>query len=196
MVLNDGVFGNDGLIEARAGGQVIVSTNATLTNNGQIRGGGTFTATTLSITDTGSLLPGDSANANGTGASTVGLLSITGGLTLANNTSLQFQLGAPGVVGAGTAYDTVAASGALTLDGVLNVADLPGFGPGLYRLFTFAPNTLTDNSLSMGTLPGGYTYNLLPNAAAGTFDLQVVPEPATLGVMGLLALAGLSRRRR
>ncbi len=196
LVLNEGVFQNDGRMEARAGAQIIINSNAILTNNGEIRGGGTYVATTLGLTGAAALLPGDSVNADGTGASTVGALGVTGAMALTNATAIDLQMGTPGLAGAGTAYDTVNLSGALTLDGVLNVTDLPGFGPGTYRLFTFAGGGLTDNGLALGSMPGGYTYNIIADNAGGFVNLQVVPEPTSLGLLGLVGFAGLARRRR
>ena len=44
--------------------------------------------------------------------------------------------------------------GNLTLAGRLNINDMGGFGPGLYRLFNY-DGTLIDKGLKLGTVPGG-----------------------------------------
>ena len=45
-------------------------------------------------------------------------------------------------------------TGNLTLDGILNVEDLGGFGVGLSRIFDYG-GVLTDNGLDVGTTPAG-----------------------------------------
>ena len=72
-------------------------------------------------------------------------------LTLASGSILNVTLGAPGSV---TPLFAVGAN--LTLDGTLNITNAAGFGPGLYRLITYA-GALTDNTLDIGTVPGGTT---------------------------------------
>lgn len=57
-----------------------------------------------------------------------------------------------GVSGAPTLFKI---NGNLTLDGTLDVEDIGGFGPGVYRLFDYG-GTLTDNGLDIGSAPEGY----------------------------------------
>lgn len=154
---------NSGLIEARSGRSVVLGTAVTGTLGGSIRGAGTFTGT-LALGTAATLEPGDSANDNGTGASTAGTLGVTGSLALASTTALNYQLGA---VGSGS--DTATVSGALTLDGVINVSALSGFGAGTYRIFT--AGSITNNGLTVGTMPSGYTGSIV--VGAGTVDLVV-----------------------
>ena len=186
-------FTNEGLIESRITSNVSIDV-ATVTLNGTIRGSGTFTSTTLSLTDNATLEPGDSANANGTGASTVGLLSVDGDLALSNLTTLNFQLGDD--ANAGTTFDSIDITGTLTLDGELNIEALTGFGVGTYRLFTFASGNLIDNDLVLANLPVGFLYNLDANNAGGYVDLTVIPEPASLLLIGLGGMLLVSRRTR
>jgi fibronectin-binding autotransporter adhesin len=47
---------------------------------------------------------------------------------------LDYELGQAGVVGGGV-NDLTGVTGELTLDGTLNITDIGGFGPGVYRLF-------------------------------------------------------------
>ena len=46
-------------------------------------------------------------------------------------------------------------NGDLVLDGTLDVEDVGGFDPGIYRLFDYG-GTLTDNGLEIGAVPSGY----------------------------------------
>ncbi|MDF3129060.1 PEP-CTERM sorting domain-containing protein [Kiritimatiellaeota bacterium B1221] len=188
------IFTNNGLLEARSGSGMNLLATSTL--NGTIAGGGTYTATTLSLTGSATLAAGDLSNADGTGSSTVGSLDVTGDLAFADTTIMNFQLGDNSA--AGISFDTVNATGALTLDGVLNVEDLAGFGVGTYRLFTFSAGNLTDNGVTLGSTPGAYTYSLDADNAGGFVDLTVIPEPSTFvmlfGSFGLLYLLRKKRR--
>ncbi|TCT06769.1 autotransporter domain-containing protein [Aquabacter spiritensis] len=47
-----------------------------------------------------------------------------------------------------------------TVNGTLNITDLPGYGVGVYRVFS-SPGDLTDNGLVLGTLVSGDYYNTL-----------------------------------
>jgi VCBS repeat-containing protein len=66
--------------------------------------------------------------------------------------------------------DKVAITGNLTLDGSLNISPLAGFTNGTYTLMTYG-GTLTDNGLTVGSAPAGYTYQI--NAAGGVVQLVV-----------------------
>ena len=93
--------------------------------------------------------------APGQGAGTL----TTGALTLDSGSLLDYDLGTSGVVGGGT-NDLLEVHGNLVLDGSLNVTDIGGFGAGVYRLIDYT-GTLTDNTLDLGTLPGGTNANNL-----------------------------------
>ena len=69
-------------------------------------------------------------------------------LTLDAGSSINVALGAPG--GAGV----FKVNGNLVLDGTLNVTDAGGFGGGIYRVFDYG-GALSDNGLTVGTLPSG-----------------------------------------
>lgn len=185
-----------GLLEARAGSSLTIGTQTTGAIAGDVRGGGTIVATNLSLATSASLTPGNSVNVTGVGASSVGTLTLNGGLILAEDTALNFQLGADDT--AGTTYDSVNVVNALTLNGVLNVAALTGFDVGTYRLFTYSSETaLLGSGLSLGIMPEGYSY-AFDTATAGAVNLVVteVPEPAAAGLMALGLFASLGRRRR
>src|SRR5690606_32078715 len=69
-------------------------------------------------------------------------------LVLNDGSVLEYELG--------DMSDSIEVAGDLTLDGVLNVTDAGGFGPGVYHLITYG-GALTDNQLELGTLPDDVT---------------------------------------
>lgn len=69
-------------------------------------------------------------------------------LELDSGSIIDVSLGVPGT----TALFDVTTD--LTLDGTLNISDVGGFGPGLYRLFDYG-GSLDDQGLDIGTVPGG-----------------------------------------
>ena len=73
-------------------------------------------------------------------------LNIGGDLTLANTSQVNVALG-------GTSTQALFNVGAaLTLDGTLNISSQGGFGAGSYRVIDYQ-GTLTDNGMTLGTLP-------------------------------------------
>ncbi|QLF94660.1 autotransporter-associated beta strand repeat-containing protein [Pseudomonas sp. ABC1] len=112
---------------------VNVASGASLTG----LGGATFDST-VNVADGGSL------------GLASGNTMITGALNLSANSILAASLGAP-VDGA---PGLLRVNGNLVLDGKLDVTDIGGFGMGVYRLIDYT-GTLTDNGLSVGTIPGG-----------------------------------------
>jgi len=87
-----------------------------------------------------------------------GKLSI-GSLSLANSSSLLFDLG--------TASDTIAVSGDLTLDGTINLSPSAGFASGSYTVITCA-GILTNDTVAIGTVPAGKGCRLSVTAHAVT----------------------------
>ncbi|KQZ73892.1 hypothetical protein ASE06_16385 [Sphingopyxis sp. Root214] len=120
-------------------GRTSVASGATLGGTGTIGGD-------MTLADGATLAPG---------AGGVGTLTIGGNLSLASGTRLAFELGEAGVAG-GALNDLVNVGGNLTLDGTIDVAAPAGgaFDVGVYRLFNYG-GALTDNGLSLGTLPAG-----------------------------------------
>lgn len=137
---------------------VTVASGATLSGAGTIAGG-------VTVEDGGILAPGASA-----GTLTVGALNLSGGSVL------DYELGTAGVIGGGV-NDLIVVNGNLVLDGQLDVTDLGGFGPGVYRLINYG-GALTDNGLDVGSLPVG----------VGATDLFV--QTALANQVNLISSAG------
>ena len=168
------------------GGTVTVSSGATL--------GGTGTINRPVVVNDGAILaPGASP----------GTLTLGAGLALNNASLLNYELGTSGVVGLGV-NDLTVVTGNFTLDGILNVTQLAGFGPqpgglpGIYRLFNYSGGTFTDNGLLIGSLgPNSSGWiGTIDLSTSGQVNLSVIPEPATLGLLALGGLAALRRRPR
>ncbi|TFY90662.1 transporter [Pseudomonas nabeulensis] len=117
-----------------ASSSVAVNSGATLTGTGSLGGA-------VTVADGGHI-----------GLNTGSSLSV-GSLVLGANSNLDVGLGTP-VVGGGSGLLNV--GGDLTLDGNLNVTDVGGFGSGVYTVINYG-GALTDNGLSIGTLPGSLT---------------------------------------
>jgi fibronectin-binding autotransporter adhesin len=123
------------VLTGSVGGDATLSGGATLAGTGSIAG--TLTA--------GSGIVEAGGNA-------VGTLTV-GGLVLGADTVLNYDLGAPGNL---AASDRIQVGGNLTLDGTVNGRNAGGFGTGVYRLFDYG-GSLTDNGLSVGALPAGFS---------------------------------------
>ena len=186
-------FLNYGLVEARTGSFIsfrkLTTTSAskstpatTMILEGTVAGGGQFINNfrPIQLASTATLSPGDLSNDDGTGFSTTGQITFVTNLILNATTALDFQLGRAET--AGVNYDSVAVVGSLTLDGVLNLSTLPGFGNGgTYTIFTCAPGGLTDNGLVLGSLPDGFGEPQLDvDAVAGTVSLFFPPRRTVL----------------
>jgi len=85
------------------------------------------------------------------GVAGAGTLS-TGAITMASTTVLTFGLGDPAV---SATSDRIASTGAITLQGNLDVVALASFGVGTYTLLTYSGSTPTDN-LVVRTMPSGF----------------------------------------
>lgn len=181
-LLVNGTIASTSTSGAAVGG-VNVNANAVLGGTGNVNRLTTFA-------NNSTLAAGDISAA---GADLGGKLSFGAGLILNNSTALRFDLAAPGSL----ADDEVAVVGNFTLDGVLNITDLGGFGVGTYTLFTYSGGTFTNNGLTIGTAPGTYSY-LIDTSTSGAVSLVVaVPEPTTVALLGLgIAFVMLRRRAR
>ncbi len=198
-------------------GTLIISSTGNITSSASTVNGGTLTVNGLAGAVT--------VNSTGTlgGNGTVGALIVNAGGTLApgnspgvlsaasvslNGTTTMELAGNGGV--AGTDFDNVASTGAITYGGALNILSFDGYNIGQaasYSLFTFGSQSgdfasvtvgLTGLTLNTGVWTGtdisgnSYTFSQLD----GT--LIVVPEPATWALLaaGLVLAAAFRRRMR
>ena len=125
--------------QSAAGGLTSVASGATVGGSGVIGGN-------LTVANGATLAPGSGS---------AGALTVNGNLNLGASSTLAYEFGQSNVVG-GPLNDLTTVHGNLTLDGSINVTVTPGgsFQQGLYRIISY-DGTLTDNGLSLGTLPGG-----------------------------------------
>ncbi|OYR18303.1 autotransporter outer membrane beta-barrel domain-containing protein [Brucella rhizosphaerae] len=129
------------LVNGALGGTVEVASGASLGGTGTVKGNATLDA--------------GGANLVGREGQT---LTFDHDLTLAAGNNVNVVLGAPTTNGLFNVH------GNLTLDGTLNVTDMGGFGPGLYRIFDY-DGGLTDNGFLLGTVPGGDTSQMTVQTA-------------------------------
>ncbi|KMQ52932.1 Fibronectin type III domain protein [Chitinispirillum alkaliphilum] len=94
----------------------------------------------------------------------------TGTLTLNSSSVLEFDLGATS--------DTIIAQGNVTLNGVLNITGIEGFGPGSYTLLK-VNGSIDNQGLTVGSAPPGYEYS----------EVYVIGDEVRIDV--LLSEAGL-----
>jgi len=154
------VNGGTLLLTGSLAGGVSVANGATLAGTGASAG-------TVAIGAGAIFAPGN----NGVGTLT------TGNLNLDPGAILDFDLGAPNTPGAS---DRVQVNGNLILDGTLNVADVGGFGIGVYRLIDYS-GALTNNGLAVGSFPGAFDPSQLTvqTTTAGQVNLivdAVIPQ--------------------
>ncbi|MCA6125775.1 autotransporter outer membrane beta-barrel domain-containing protein [Bradyrhizobium sp. WSM 1704] len=121
-----------------ATGQTFVGSGGTLGGNGTIGGN-------VVVAD-GAINPGNPGNVPGT-------LTIQKDLSLASNSTLNYNFGQANVVG-GALNDLTVVKGNLTLGGTINVSVSGGgsFDVGIYRVISYS-GSLMDNGLQTGTIP-------------------------------------------
>lgn len=190
----EGSLSNSPLIEIGAGAVLDVTArsvgNMTLASGQTLSGHGTFTGGL--ITDTGSTVaPGASA----------GSLTMNGWLTM--NAGSTFVVELNGLT-AGTQYDQLAMGfNALTL-GNPNLQVIFGYTPSEGDSFQIVTGLTGYDPIFNGTFagkPDGSTFLVGSTQTRIDYNddnitLTVVPEPASLAALGLLATALLLRRRR
>ena len=132
------------------------TTTVTIATAGTLGGTGTIAGV---VTCNGTLAPGVAA----------GSLTFSSGLVLASTSKLEYDLG--------STSDLTAVTGNLTLDGTVNITAASGFTAGTYTLISYT-GTLTSNTLSVGSMPTGYsaTVNI---ANAGQVNLVVTSNKTT-----------------
>jgi fibronectin-binding autotransporter adhesin len=176
------------------------SSAAAVTVNGGVFGGTGTITNAVSISDSGTLAPGNSP-----GTINTGTLSLTGG-----NSTIAMEISGTGV----GQYDRINVTGAVNLDGNGKIeVTMLSFVPQPTDIYFLILNDGVDaisgtlNGIAQGGTfsSGGYTWqvsyegNSATNSFTGGNDLalQMVPEPSTLALLvGVGAVAVLRRRRR
>jgi len=166
-----------------------------IANNATLKGTGTENQGAVTINNGGTLSPGLSP-----GTITVAAMMLSGA------SILSYELGphnpdGSAIVGGGT-NDLTVVNGNLTLDGILNVTALDGFGAfgsglaatNVYRLFNYI-GTLTDDGLTVGSMPVG-TMGFIDTSVGGQVNLFVIPEPSFVFLVGLGGLLLWRRHNR
>lgn len=169
-------FGPTGVVSGRLqlDGE-LTNSSVTVSNGGALAGSGRVLGA-VSVQNFGYLMPG----------SPVGTLRI-GSLDMGVDGFLQFDLGAPGVVG-GASNDLLLVDGDASLAGRARIQSLGGFGR--YRLLTVS-GAVTNAPLFLDSLPAGQDPAVwqIEEPVAGQIDLvalgalQIDAQPATLSVI-------------
>ncbi len=151
----------------RINGDQSAATGLTRVLNGGTLGGAGTIGGSVTVADGGTLAPGNSP----------GTLTISGNLALSSGSRLAFEFGQANLAG-GALNDLINVGGGLTLDGTIDVTESAGgsFGPGVFRIINYA-GTLTDNDLTIGTMPAGS---------------QVFVQTVVAGQVNLVNTAGLA----
>ncbi len=173
--------------------------NGSLGGDVTVRSGGTMAGDGILI---GLLRAAEEGSAVAPGDGGVGSLSV-GKLELGDQTILAFDLDSP------SNTDNILIAGDLVLDGQLFIEPGDNFGPGKYPIMHFN-GALTDNGLKIASAPEGFTFDVVveqdlilraagkngANAIPQTVFLVVVPEPATMAIIGAAGVGLLMRRKR
>jgi fibronectin-binding autotransporter adhesin len=165
-------------------GGTVINGGILLANNtsGSATGSGAVTVNTNgAIGGTGSVSGAVTVNAGGAmspGSNGVGTITLTGGLTLGSGAVLNFDIG--------STNDKIAVTGALALDGTLNVSNLAGFGPGTYPIITYS-GALSGVLPSIGRKPAGYSLSVNTNTGG---QVRLVVQTQTPPVFNSISLSG------
>ncbi len=210
-VVTNTISGSGALIQAGPGTTVLTANNSytgpTTVSNGTLRvdgnytGGGLITVDGGTLAGTGSVGP-VTVNSGGTlapGASP-GILTVNGTVTLNNGAIFNVELNG---LAPGTQYDQLDMNANTLWLNSPTLAASVGFVPSLGDYFDIVTDLSGFNPATHGTfagLPDGATFAsgttlLQINYQSDRIRLTVVPEPSTLGMIGLALGAVLLRRR-
>lgn len=114
-------------------------------------------------------------------------------LVLTSDTTIEFELGA-----LTDANDKLDIATSVNLVGTIEISILDGFQVGSYLLIDAEKGTVTENSIVLGSLPNGIEAELDFEPARKLLHLNVtaIPEPSSISLLGLAALALACRRRQ
>ena len=179
LALTAGLSGNAGVINLYGG--TLDNTGHTLTNANLIAGNGTIIG---SVVNDATIAPGHSP----------GTLNITGDLTLGTNSVLTMELAGNTT----NLYDRILVSGALHLDGSLQVLTINSFTPTAGDIFELFDFTSEDGNFSTTNLPAlgtGLAWDTSQLDNSGVLSIVAIPEPTSWS-LALLAMGGLYLRRK
>jgi hypothetical protein len=163
LTINGGlVLANNTSGSATGTGAIVVNTNGALGGTGSASGA-------ITVNSGGAISPGS----NG-----VGTVTFTGGLTMNAGAILNCDIG--------STNDKVAVTGALVLNGTVNVTNLTGFGAGTFPIVTYT-GALSGGGLTVGSKPSGYSVSV-NTATANQVRLVVTVQPPP--VIGTVSFSG------
>lgn len=161
----DPSFRSTGTVDVAAGRTLIVDGGSFISDTtGTLQGGGTINALSASLISNGAIRPGSSP----------GLLRVTGALAMGASSRTHVELGG---TTAGAGFDRLAASGALSLGGSLELSLVNGFAPAAGQSFPIlagGPRTGRFSSISGIALGGGLS--LEPQYSDSAVVLRVVAQ--------------------
>lgn len=147
---------------------ITVQSGAILSGNGSISG-------LVTLNSGATLTPGNS----------VGIFNFSGGLTLNSNSTVTME------IDSASSFDTInVTGGVLVYDGALSLVFAEGYTPAVnstYQLFTGSSvATASGNFMNLVFNNPEYLGNY--SATTGVLTLTAIPEPGTLGLLGLGSL--------
>jgi autotransporter-associated beta strand protein len=179
--------------------------HGTLEINGATITGNLVANTSTSIIGTGSIAGNATINGTLSPGNSPGFQSYGGNLTLGGTAIATFELG--GTTRSSIAltginyYDAINVTGALTLDGTINVSWFNGFSAAngdSFNLLDWSTISATgfnmNTDLSLPSLAGGLDWDTSSFLSNGT--ITVVPEPNVAALLGGMGALVLLRRRR
>jgi fibronectin-binding autotransporter adhesin len=207
---------NAGTLEIGLGGSTHASSGVSVSNSGSalvVNGtvNGTLNANvSTTVSGSGTVVGAATIFGNLTPGNSAGLLNFGSDLTMASTTSTTMEIAGMTI---GVGYDSIAAAGALTYDGILTLAIGATFGSdAVFNLFDFGSQSGSFESVA---LTGNYTGTLVNNGfgvwststnsgaetwsfsqSTGDLSLTVIPEPNVAALIGALGTLLLLRRRR